>query len=388
MGRRETMVKRKSGTPDNRSSKRFRHENPLKWEAEDVAAFFEAKDDMVLREFGKAVRKEDLTGRLCKELSNDDIEKMSSAFKNVGARKKIESQVEQLFDPLMIHFLEYDTDGSGALDAYEMQKKVLPAAGIDDPAAAKKMIKEADLDGDGLVDFHEFRTIMRDHKKGGGEWDSLRSRTLTVGDALYFALMLTVLYVAIVCAVVPGIVREGQLAPTPTMAAADHAREADVNGDGKISRAEFIKIMETKQPLGPSQEKDTNMLLLKADTDKNGHVSYDEFIKVMQKPKLPADHAREADTDGDGVITKKETIEAVKEMAAEHEENAETVDAPPLLLAFADTNKDGKLSFDEVKKIKASDFANYPGPAAVIKQMDPDGDGNISYNDFIKAMKA
>jgi Ca2+-binding EF-hand superfamily protein len=53
-----------------------------------------------------------------------------------------------------------DTDGNGTISAAELQR-LMDRYELTDGPAADQMIAEIDGDGDGLIDFTEFRALMK-----------------------------------------------------------------------------------------------------------------------------------------------------------------------------------------------------------------------------------
>lgn len=122
----------------------------------------------------------------------------------------------------------------------------------------------------------------------------------------------------------------------------------DVNGDQKISRHEILRAMRCMS-LHPTKE-EFEQMMKPVDEDGDGYVSFAEFEKVMMKQvsikeyeeKVLKDSFRMFDLNGDGFISKhelKKILAAAGDKMAEKEAEE--------LLREADTNKDGKISYDE-----------------------------------------
>jgi len=118
-------------------------------------------------------------------------------------------------------------------------------------------------------------------------------------------------------------------AGTKALPRAGHFSKADINADGKLSRAEVEKSM--PQLLGKFES---------IDADKDGQLSRGEFdawkkAHRAERQAKAAERFKHADTDGDGAISRAE--------ADKH--------APRLAQKFdlIDSNKDGKLTQDELR---------------------------------------
>jgi len=168
-----------------------------------------------------------------------------------------------------------------------------------------------------------------------------------------------------------------------------------LNKDGKVSFDEFKKVVE-KYRTGDAALKrifdsydhdkdgyvDAKELVKEFDLNKDNKVSYDEFKKVMKKFKGHDE----------------DTLKA--RFAALDKDKSGTLDAVELLAEF-DLNKDGKVSFDEFKnvisKYKQGDAAlkkrfdsydhNKDGhldAAELLHEFDLNKDGKVSFDEFKK----
>ena len=59
-------------------------------------------------------------------------------------------------------FDSFDTDGSGEIDAEELQQLCATLGNKMTLSEAKEMIEDIDIDGNGLIDFNEFLSMMLD----------------------------------------------------------------------------------------------------------------------------------------------------------------------------------------------------------------------------------
>ena len=131
----------------------------------------------------------------------------------------------------------------------------------------------------------------------------------------------------------------------------------DRNKDGQLSKEEIIQGYEEFQGL-PHEfaVREAESIMLEADMDKSGSIDYNEFIAVMVKrhQALRQQRLRQAfslfDQDGDGFITSQE----IQNIIGDPSETATDKSSGPTLwqelVAEADENGDGKISFEEFEK--------------------------------------
>ena len=127
--------------------------------------------------------------------------------------------------------------------------------------------------------------------------------------------------------------------------------ELDANCDGVLSREE-IETGLVKYYGGDKAKEVTDEIFLKVDADKNGFLSYDEFIR--------------ASIDKTKILTEEKLKQAYD---------------------LFDKNGDGKIESKEIKEVLGKDFTKGDDDIwnLIIKEVDSNGSGVITYQDF-KAM--
>eukprot|EP00005_Dracoamoeba_jomungandri_P000097 CAMPEP_0174251912 /NCGR_PEP_ID=MMETSP0439-20130205/1588_1 /TAXON_ID=0 /ORGANISM="Stereomyxa ramosa, Strain Chinc5" /LENGTH=157 /DNA_ID=CAMNT_0015332353 /DNA_START=46 /DNA_END=519 /DNA_ORIENTATION=+ len=139
--------------------------------------------------------------------------------------------------------------------------------------------------------------------------------------------------------------------------------EIDTDSDGSISLEEYASWLIANRGMKRTWQEETNDLMKKAafvlvDSDNNGQVSFDEFCSFFQLP------------------------------AKERKERTDRATAR-IMFDCLDTNKDGVLDKDEVRTgmyALGDNVMDDDEFEAEFKEMDGNGDGVISFDEFWKIM--
>lgn len=94
---------------------------------------------------------------------------------------------DKLRKSLRTTFDQFDADASGAIDAKEIEALMQSLGMLMDAEALAQMVKEADTDGSGEIEFDEFYAVMAANianPKSGGEFAALINRKENSGPAL------------------------------------------------------------------------------------------------------------------------------------------------------------------------------------------------------------
>jgi len=163
--------------------------------------------------------------------------------------------------------------------------------------------------------------------------------------------------------------------------AAEHFSKMDTNGDGAISKEEFleaVKKMRPERPGGPGRQGPDPEQIFKR-LDKNTDGKLDKEDKV---PEQVWQRISKADANNDGAVTKEELVAMIKKhMEARKGQGGPGPGRGPRdpgqMFQRADKNSDGKITKEEV-------------PAQLwerIGKADADGDGAVSKEEFKKALQ-
>ena len=129
--------------------------------------------------------------------------------------------------------------------------------------------------------------------------------------------------------------------------------QIDTKGDGKITKAEFLKGLENKLK-SDSLKKDVDIIFNNIDMDNNGYIEYEEFVRAAVNKEIFMDKRvmqfafRYFDKDGSGEITFDEIEEVFKESV---QDKTNVHDALKKIIDEVDTNGDGIISFNEFADI-------------------------------------
>jgi Ca2+-binding EF-hand superfamily protein len=142
----------------------------------------------------------------------------------------------------------------------------------------------------------------------------------------------------------------------------------DMDGDGRISRAEFMEISERPpklRHLTPMRDPIARARFDMASFDKNKD-------GLIQKEEYPGDQVkfRAFDKNKDGALSLEEVTAMAEEEIAEIRKKMKNPNRYDFLVLF-DSDKDNNVSLDE-----------YDGPMDVFKKFDKDGDGVVTYDEL------
>ena len=129
--------------------------------------------------------------------------------------------------------------------------------------------------------------------------------------------------------------------------------QIDVNGDGKINKDELLKGLQNKIK-SDTLKKDVDIIFQNIDMDNNGYIEYEEFVRGavskerFMNTKVIEFAFRYFDKDGSGEITFDE-IEAVFKDSIQ--DKSKVHESLKKIIAEVDTNGDGIISFNEFADI-------------------------------------
>ena len=131
--------------------------------------------------------------------------------------------------------------------------------------------------------------------------------------------------------------------------------QIDVNGDGKITKDEFLKGLE-KKINHKNLKSEVDKIFNNIDMDKNGYIEYEEFVRAAVNKEFIMD-------------------EEILRFAFRYfdKDNSKSITFSEIEDLFADSISDKNNVHDYLNKI--------------IKEVDVNGDGKITFNEFAAVMK-
>merc|ERR1712129_427531 len=105
----------------------------------------------VMKKLGGTVTEDEITA-LLEGMDIDGDGKVTQADFEIILKKALAAMEEEL----MNYFKEFDKDGSGSITAEELKQAVASMGEKISDKEAEEMIKEADADNDGKINFSEF----------------------------------------------------------------------------------------------------------------------------------------------------------------------------------------------------------------------------------------
>jgi len=157
--------------------------------------------------------------------------------------------------------------------------------------------------------------------------------------------------------------------------------EADVDGSGALSIAEFKTLLENADlGLGPRELK---LVMMDADVNGDGEISYAEFVPLAVDLVTSMYAKMEADADK---ATEEDEARAAAEAHLVHGLSKDEVEQTMgMVFQNADVDNSGSLSYAEFQQCcKDADIGLTRREInTLMQQCDADGDGNISYDEFV-----
>lgn len=224
------------------------------------------------------------------------------------------------------------------------------------PGQAKKLCKQMDANGDGIIGEDEFQNVM------GVTDEEVKDRFLDeFGNA-------------------------------------DEAlKGTDLDGDGQVSEEELKKVMEDKLGLTPENaEKAAKRMMKKLDPDGDGKIAGEDFKdairakaddladRIAEKIGSADDAMKKWDKDGDGQLTEEEFLKGAEEMGISAEAAKEMWKekaGPDGTMDTAEFAKGFGIGPDEIME---KCFAEYGNPDLAFDEMDTDKDGLLSPQEWAK----
>ena len=136
--------------------------------------------------------------------------------------------------------------------------------------------------------------------------------------------------------------------------------QIDVNGDGKITKDEFFKGLE-KKINSKNLKNEVDKIFNNLDMDKSGFIEYEEFVRAAVNKEFLMNEEilrfafRYFDKDNSGEITFDEIEEVFKDSVTKKSKVKNYLSS---IIKQVDSNGDGKISFDEFSAIMMQMFAN------------------------------
>ena len=148
----------------------------------------------------------------------------------------VENLSEERITEFKAAFELFDKDRDGAINNKELGTVMRNLGQNPSEEELKQMIKEVDLDGNGVIDFHEFLYLMVKKMKGNDTEEELLEAFKVFdrdGDGYVTAHELRSVMTSLCEDTTPEEVEE-------------MIKEADIDGDGQVDYEEFVKMMTSK----------------------------------------------------------------------------------------------------------------------------------------------
>ncbi|XP_075507643.1 uncharacterized protein LOC142544485 [Primulina tabacum] len=294
-------------------------------------------------------------------------------FVDLMAKKMKETDAD---DDLREAFNLFDQDQNGYISADELQQVMLRFGEVLTDEEIVEMIREADLDGDGQVNYDEFVKMMMPifFYVCGAVVVFQQSPTRRIDQTSY-------------------------LSSYPNVPRIYHLISLCFHTVLNESLSFFMSIMENSWLIPQELIAELHEAFKFFDADGNGSITVEELGSVLnrfcQNPTVEElqDMIREVDSDGNGTIEFPEFVKHMTEKMNAAELIFQETDADQMREAFElfDEDQNGFISADELRQVMirfGEAFITDEDIDQLIKQADLDGDGQINYEEFVKMMMA
>lgn len=334
---------------------------------------------------------------------------------------------DEVLQELRVAFAMVDKDGDGRITPRELMSVMAGLGFKSDDIVIKQMISRFDADGNGTLEFDEFRDMMKASMDGTTRWEKLKKAHTPPNTWKAFKIF---------DRNADGYISKTELYQTMkelgVKLSMDDLNEmmkaADVNQDGRIDYAEFSKLMTGafksfakqaaqlneqlslyeaifQQNLSPT---DLQQAFERVDIDKDGIIGVDELLQVAQslgfnvsQPQAESIMERYG-TKGKGTMDLNQFMTALSRAddsrtsgkrngaASGGGATAEREDMHTAFRVF-DSNSDGFIDATELRATMhelTGDTLTDADVDAMIRSADRDGDGRINYEEFVQMMRA
>ncbi|XP_078612782.1 uncharacterized protein LOC144882674 [Branchiostoma floridae x Branchiostoma japonicum] len=324
-------------------------------------------------------------------------------FLTMMARKMEEVDSE---NELREAFQVFDKDRNGYISAAELRHVMTNLGEKLTDEEVDEMIREADIDGDGQINYEEFVTMMISKSRCmlGERWGKMGGAEKMTEEQIAefkeaFSLFDKDGNGSITTGELGTVMRS--LGQNPTEAELrDMVNEIDADGNGTIDFPEFLTMMARSKKDG-DEEGELREAFKVFDKDGNGFISAAELRHVMTNlgEKLTDEEVdemiREADVDGDGQVNYEEfvtmmteNIDAFSPIPMADQLTEEQISEFREAFELFDKDGNGSIDAGELGTVMKS-LGQKPTETELqdmINEVDTDGDGTIDFTEFLTMM--
>jgi len=337
------------------------------------------------------------------DVDNDgqlDVKELASLLATVQEEDK-EKLVEESEVSIADSIIDgIDTDRDGKLSLQEISAHSGHAFD-----GLKDGFKEADVDGDGLLNSKELGSILQQHISRDDQHELVDESEREVAAEIMDGFDKD---------------RNGQISMDELLAHVgdekdlhasfagwkDGFNEADLNKNGQLDAAELADLLQhisrdDQQKMVVESEKETaDNIMLGFDLDKNGEISLEELLShVGDEKNLHAsfdgwkEGFREADIDKNGALNKEELAHLLHEVSRSEQHDllhASELEVARQVMDGMDTDKDGKLSLKELTEhVQSQGFEKRDQGAAIqgFTEADADKDQHLTVEELAHLLR-